>query len=170
MLIAIRFGWVVLIAAELVAITHVFQFDYPPALLNQAGYPAPTLSFHPNVAPGVLILIFIPVILILNLLPVRQFGQMEYICGTIKMLFVIFMIVLNTVLHSMQRVQGESRFWTYNPPYGAAAQNITLADGVTVITGATGRLAGMWLVQLSLDTLNEVFLDRTDQGYHVGRQ
>jgi amino acid transporter len=95
------------------------------------------------VAPGILILIFIPVILILNLLPVRQFGQMEYICGTIKMLFVIFLIVLNTVLHSMQRVQGESRFWTYNPPYGAAAQNISFADG-TIITGATGRVAGMW--------------------------
>lgn len=60
------------------------------------------------------------------------------------MLFVIFMIVLNTVLHSMQRVEGQSRFWTYNAPYGAVAQNITLADRVTVITGATGRLAGMW--------------------------
>jgi amino acid transporter len=59
------------------------------------------------------------------------------------MLFVIFMIVLNTVLHSMQRVEGQSRFWTYNSPYGAAAQNITLADH-TVITGPVGRVAGMW--------------------------
>jgi hypothetical protein len=54
------------------------------------------------------------------------------------------MIVLNTVLHSLKRVQGETLFWTYNSPYGATAQNITLADGKTVVTGGVGRLAGMW--------------------------
>ena len=62
------------------------------------------------------------------------------------MLFLILMIVLNTVLHSLQRVQGEPRFWTYNAPYGPTSQNITLADGHTVVTGGLGRLAGMWYV------------------------
>jgi len=143
-LTSLRFGWIVLISAELVAITHVFHFDFPANDLIAAQYPASTLSFSPNIAPGILILAFVPVILILNLLPVRQFGQMEYICGTIKMLFVIFMIVLNTVLHSLQRVEGEKLFWTYNSPYGPAAQNISLADGTVFIPGAPGRLAGMW--------------------------
>jgi amino acid transporter len=139
-----RFGWIILIAAELIAITHIFQFNYPPNLLSAAGYPSESLSFSPDIAPGVIILMFIPVILLLNLLPVKQFGQMEYICGSIKLTFVVLMIVLNTVLHSLQRVQGEKPFWTYNPPYGAAAQNITLADGVTVVSGGVGTLAGMW--------------------------
>jgi yeast amino acid transporter len=69
---------------------------------------------------------------------------MEYIFGTTKMLFVIMMIVLNTVLHSWQRVPGQNHFWTYNQPYGFAANNITLADGHTVVTGGIGQLAGMW--------------------------
>jgi amino acid transporter len=69
---------------------------------------------------------------------------MEYIFGTTKMLFVIMMIVLNTVLHSWQRVPGRGHFWTYNKPYGFAASNITLADGQTVVTGGMGQLAGMW--------------------------
>jgi hypothetical protein len=33
----IRFGWIILIAAELVAITHMFHFNYPPDLLAEAG-------------------------------------------------------------------------------------------------------------------------------------
>ena len=60
------------------------------------------------------------------------------------MLFVIMMIVLNTVLHSWQRVPGRGHFWTYNEPYGFAANNITLADGHTIVTGGVGQLAGMW--------------------------
>ena len=133
-----------MIAAELLAITHMFQFNYPPDLLSAAGYPRETLSFSPDISPGVVILIFIPVVLVLNLLPVKHFGQVEYIFGSIKLTWVVFMIVLNTVLHSLQRVQGETLFWTYNSPYGAAAQNITLADGHTVVSGGVGRLAGMW--------------------------
>lgn len=108
------------------------------------GYPSPTLSFSPGISPGVLILIFIPFILLFNLVPVRQFGQMEYIFGTTKMLFVIMMIILNTILHTWQRVPGRGHFWTYNEPYGFAASNITLADNHTVVTGGVGQLAGMW--------------------------
>jgi amino acid transporter len=144
MLTCCRFGWIVLIAAELLAITHLFQFDYPPDLLAAANYPRETLSFSPDIAPGVVILIFIPLVLIFNLLPVKHFGQLEYICGSIKIGIVSFLILLNTVLHSMQRVEGEGLFWTYNAPYGATAQNITLADGHTVVSGGVGRLAGMW--------------------------
>jgi amino acid transporter len=143
-LIVLRFGWIVLIAAELLAITHLFQFNYPPELLSAAGYPSDTLSFSPDIAPGVVILIFLPVVLVCNLLPVKYFGQIEYVCGSIKIAIVVFLILLNTILHSMQRVRGETLFWTYNAPYGATSQNITLADGETVVSGGAGQLAGTW--------------------------
>lgn len=68
---------------------------------------------------------------------------MEYIFGTTKMLFVCVMIVLNTIIHAWNRA-GKGHFWTYNEPYSFAAQNITLADGHTVVTGGIGQLAGMW--------------------------
>jgi amino acid transporter len=144
LLITNRFGWVILIAAELVAITHMFRFVYPPNLLKEAGYPDATLSYAPQIAPGVIILIFIWIILLLNLVPVKQFGQMEYIFGSIKMIFVIMMILFNTIIHSLHRVKSQQGFWTYNAPYGGFAQNITLADGLTVIGGGGGRLAGVW--------------------------
>jgi hypothetical protein len=35
--VSTRFGWIILIAAELVAITHMFHFDYPPHLLAETG-------------------------------------------------------------------------------------------------------------------------------------
>ncbi|KIW07123.1 uncharacterized protein PV09_01996 [Verruconis gallopava] len=138
------FGWIVLIAAELVAITHMFHFNYPKDLLEAAHYPTSSLSFSPSVAPAVLILAFIPVVLLLNFLPVKHFGQLEYLTGCVKMIFLIMMIVMNTVLHSMERVPGEKRFWTYNEPYSWAASNITLADRHSVVTGGVGRLAGLW--------------------------
>jgi amino acid transporter len=122
----------------------MFRFQYPPELLKAAQYPEPSLSFAPHVSPTVILLSFIWVILILNFLPVKQFGQMEYVFGIIKMLFIIMIILMNTILHALQRVPNEGQFWTYNKPWGATAQNITLADGHTVIGGATGRLAGMW--------------------------
>jgi amino acid transporter len=129
---------------EIVAVSHIFQFNYPEHLLRDAGYPDPTVSFSPNIAPGVVMLIFIPIILLVNLLPVRQFGQMEYVFGSIKMLFVIVMILLNTILHSLHRVKDQKLFWTYNEPYGFISKNITMADGQTVITGGAGQLAGVW--------------------------
>jgi Amino acid permease len=100
-----RFSWIVLVAAELVAITHIFQFRYPPYLLAEAGYPDSTLEFHPDVSPSVLVFCFLIVLFLLNMLPVRQFGQMEYIFGLIKMLFIILMIILNVVLQIRQPVQ-----------------------------------------------------------------
>jgi amino acid transporter len=122
----------------------MFRFSYPQGLLEAAQYPELTLSFSPHVSPTVIILSFIWVIPILNLLPVKNFGQMEYCFGIIKMVFLIIMILMNIILHTLQRITNERNFWTYNKPWGPTATNITLADGRTVIGGGTGRLAGMW--------------------------
>jgi yeast amino acid transporter len=140
-LISSRFSWIVLIAAELVAITHIFQFRYPPDLLAKAGYPDSTLEFYPRLSPSVLVFCFLIVLLLLNMLPVRQFGQMEYMFGLIKMLFIILMIILNVVLQIKQPVQ-HGPFWTYNEPYSFASQNITLPNG-QVVTGGAGQTGGM---------------------------
>jgi len=40
-----RFSWIVLIAAELVAITHIFQFRYPPSYLRKPATPIRPLNF-----------------------------------------------------------------------------------------------------------------------------
>ena len=132
-----------LIAAELVAITHIFQFRYPPEQLRIDGYPDATLEWMPDVSPTVIVMIFLILLLLLNLLPVRHFGQLEYIFGITKMTFIILMIVLNTILHSWQRVNRGGLFWTYNAPYSPQSQNITLPNG-DVLGGFPGKLGGMW--------------------------
>ncbi|OCK74629.1 hypothetical protein K432DRAFT_310354, partial [Lepidopterella palustris CBS 459.81] len=137
------FSWIVLIAAELVAITHMFQFKYPPEQLAIDGYPDSKLQWTPHISPTVIVLIFLVLFLLMNLLPVLQFGQLEYVFGIIKMTFIILMIVLNTVLHSLQRVPRGGHFWTYNSPYSAGSQNITLPNNY-VLTGFPGKLGGMW--------------------------
>ncbi len=138
---SLRFSWIVLIAAELVAITHIFQFRYDPDLLTAAGYPDSTLEFTPGVSPSVLVFCFLIVLFLLNMLPVRQFGQMEYVFGLIKMLFIIVMIILNVALQIKQPVQ-HGPFWTYNKPYSFASQNITLPNGV-IVGGGGGQVGGM---------------------------
>ncbi len=131
-----------LIAAELVAITHIFQFRYPPELLAKAGYPDPTLEFQPAVSPSIFVACFLLIMLLMNMLPVKQLGRMEYIFGVIKMLFIILMIVLNIAIHIKQPVN-RGPFWTYNEPYSFASHNITLPNG-TVATGGMARLGAMW--------------------------
>ena len=138
----IRFCWIVLIAAELVAITHIFQFEYPEEYLRDAGYPDSTLSWTPDVSPSVIVLLFLILMLLINLLPVRQFGQIEYIFGSLKIIFIVMMIVLNAVLHITQPVY-HGQFWTYNDPYSFTSKNITLPNG-HVVTGGAGQLGGMW--------------------------
>ncbi len=137
-----RFSWIVLVATELVAVTHMFNFRYPPDLLAEAGYPEPTLEFAPPVSPAVLVFCWIIIMFLLNMLPVRQLGQIEFIFGTIKLLFIVLMIVLNVALH-IQQPAGHTPFWTYNDPYSFAAQNITLPNGY-VATGGGAQLGAMW--------------------------
>ncbi|KAI3317991.1 amino acid permease-domain-containing protein [Xylariaceae sp. AK1471] len=109
------FSWIILVAAELVAITHIFQFEYPPDLLAEANYPDPTLAFHPRV---------------------------KYVFGLIKMLFIILMIVLNVALQ-IQRPLGQEALWTYNEPYGFKSDNLTLPSGF-VATGGIADLGAFW--------------------------
>ncbi|KAI0974013.1 amino acid permease-domain-containing protein [Xylaria arbuscula] len=136
------FSWIILIAAELVAITHIFQFKYPPELLAEAHYPDPTLEFHPRVSPAVLVFSFLIIMLLLNMLPVRQLGRIEYIFGLIKMLFIILMILLNVALQ-IQRLLGQEALWTYNDPYSFKSSNLTLPSGF-VATGGPAQLGAFW--------------------------
>jgi amino acid transporter len=131
-----------LISAELVAVTHIFQFRYPEDLLEAAGYPDPTLEFYPNVSPAVLVFCFLLIMLIINMLPVRQLGRLEYVFGLIKMIFIIIMIIFNIVIQISQPVKHGS-MWTYNEPYGFASTNITLPNG-TVATGGGAQLGAVW--------------------------
>ncbi|KAI1862630.1 uncharacterized protein JN550_010155 [Neoarthrinium moseri] len=136
------FSWIILVSAELVAITHIFQFRYPPELLAEAEYPEPTLEYHPRVSPAVLVFCFLIAMVLVNMLPVRQLGRLEYIFGLIKMIFIVTMIILNVILQ-VRLPTGKEPMWTYNSPYSFASTNMTLPNGY-VVSGGGAQLGAVW--------------------------
>ncbi|KAF2186890.1 proline-specific permease [Zopfia rhizophila CBS 207.26] len=146
------FSWTVIIAAEVLAVIQLWDFQFSEEYLREVGYPENTLSWPvgQDASPAVWCGLFLTVILIVGFIPVRQYGQLEYIIGTTKMIFISLLILFNVIINAQKRVKhnGNSRFWTYNNPYSFAAQNFTLKigpDGQSqTIEGALGRFTGMW--------------------------
>lgn len=86
-------------------------------------------------------------ILGINLLPVRVYGEIEYVCGCIKMVVITGIIMFNIVLNARNsHLNGTSRFQFYQSPYGFFANSTTTDPGKKsyTFTGDTGRLVGMW--------------------------
>src|SRR5688572_23591327 len=81
---------------------------------------------------------------LLNLLPVRHFGQLEYIFGIIKMLFIILMIFFNIIIHNHPSDPDNSGpFWTYRDPNSFGSEKYTFLNRPEV-SGANARFFGMW--------------------------
>ncbi|KAF2466167.1 uncharacterized protein BDR25DRAFT_238012, partial [Lindgomyces ingoldianus] len=153
----ICFSWTIVVAAEILAITQLFKFRFDPHYLQKLQYPDPSLGWKvgQETSPAIWCVIFMAIILAVNFLPIRRYGQVEYCVGTIKILFFVLLIMFNIVLSGLQLVPRGGRFWTYNAPYGFAVQNYTIPLATAkfpyegnyarkVITGDAGRLAGMW--------------------------
>jgi amino acid permease len=146
------FSWTVIIAAEVLAVAQLWDFGFEEEYLREVRYPEETLRWPAgqSTSPAVWVGLFLCVIGAVNVLPVRQYGQLEFIFGSIKMTFICILILFNVIINAMQRIhhQGNSRFWTYNDPYGFISQNYTLqavpGQDEKVILGTTGQLAGVW--------------------------
>jgi amino acid transporter len=86
-------------------------------------------------------------ILAINLLPVRVYGEIEYVCGCIKMIVIIGIIFFNTVINVRNsRNNGTSPFLYYSSPWGFFSESTSTDPGSRkyIFTGDTGRLVGMW--------------------------
>lgn len=107
--------------------------------------------------PAVWVLLFWAIVLIVNFLPVRWYGELEYLFGCFKLMFIVGLIMFNIVISAMgtgrHDNEDSSSFWTYNDPYGFIADNITFnyptTDGTVgdiehTITGSSGRFVAVW--------------------------
>jgi amino acid permease len=112
-----RFAWVATIAAELVAVANLFTFNFPTQYLKDVGYPRPTLAWVTrDDSPALWITIFLAVILAVNFLPVLYYGELEYLFGCAKMIFITGLIIMNIILSGMQKVKIDNpgdHFWTW---------------------------------------------------------
>lgn len=136
---------------EIVAVTNLFKFRVHPAYLAEVGYPEPTLQWWPegqDPSAAIWVLLTLPIIIALNSLPARVYGEIEYIFSCIKMMSIVAIIMINAILNARQRYH-DSRFWAWIPPYGFASANMTIrlatdTQPAVVYSGSLGNFAAFW--------------------------
>ncbi|KAH8673457.1 proline-specific permease [Xylariales sp. PMI_506] len=145
------FAYAVLAADELVAVSNAIQFRYDDGRTS-LGW-----TVGESVDNAVWISAFLVLVVIINLFPVRFYGQLEYVFGTFKLIFIVMLIVLMLILNTMQPLPSAyytepvgTRYW--NAPYGFfnTKYNVKNEDGdlQRVITGSVGTLIGVWWVHI----------------------
>jgi amino acid transporter len=135
-----------IIAAEVLAVSQLFNFQFDSKYLSSVGYPEPTLGWPvgQSTNPAVWGTLVLFVIFVTNLLPVRAYGEIEYVIGCLKMIFIVLLIVLNAVISacSFEPNHEATHFTYYNAPYSFQSRNFTTRD--RVLTGGPGHLASVW--------------------------
>lgn len=136
--------------------TQLWQFEFGSEYLVRHGY---TGNIHwgfgsaSNTSPAVWVVLFLAIVLIINFLPVLLYGELEYVFGSVKLLFIVGIIMFNVIINAKMLGRPDnnvrSHFWTYDSPYSFGSKNITLSragtDGSLVIVGGGGgRLLAMW--------------------------
>ncbi|KAL2139909.1 hypothetical protein VTI28DRAFT_4486 [Corynascus sepedonium] len=141
------FAYAVLAGQQLVALSNAIKFKYEDdktALNWEVGQ---------RVDNAVWISVFLVLVITFNMFPVRVFGELEYIFGCFKLIFIVFLILLMFFLSIIQP-HGDAyykeplgtRYW--NNPYSFFTSTYTAKHtdtGATlVITGSLGTLLGVW--------------------------
>lgn len=148
-----RFSWVVIIASEVDAVASLFNFKFDPGYLTNPDppFPNPPVNYpHDSLewatygtSAAVWVTIFLTIIFITNFLPVRIYGEIEYVIGTLKMLFLVGLIMFNIIINA----QLGTGFKFYRPPWGFVSATFTTLKGPehgNIYHGGAAHLAGMW--------------------------
>jgi amino acid transporter len=149
------FAWVVILDAEILAIAQLWTFHFEPEYLASIGYPDATYRWSTaDYNPAVWVFIFLILVGLVNLLPVRAYGQLEYVFGVIKITSIAGLIVFNVILSAMQMVHKGNHFWTWNKPWGFSSDTFVIhpshdADPGIVLKGDVGHFAALWTATCS---------------------
>jgi amino acid permease len=145
------FAWVVILAAEILAVAQLWKFRFDPAYLESVGYPDKELGWSTEGYSGaVWVFVFLILMGLINLLPVRMYGQIEYVFGVIKIMFISGLIAFNVILSAMQKVSHGNHFWTWNKPYGFSSPSLVVhpshntEDPGVVLKGEVGQFLALW--------------------------
>lgn len=117
----------VIVAAEVDAVATLFDFSTGSVQWSSNGTNA-----------AVWVTIFLVVVLLTNLLPVRWYGEIEYCIGVLKMLFIIGLIMFNIIINA----QEGWHFKYYKSPWGFISRSFL--NGDKIYTGGPAHLAGVW--------------------------
>ena len=130
--------------------SQLWRFEFEQDYLDQLGYPG-SIKWQVgiDIPPVAWVSIFLVIILLVNFLPVKQYGRLEYLFGCAKMIFIVGLIMFNVILNTLkldQQRTSSNPFWAYKS-FGSS--NFTLSridqnNNPQILEGGVGRLAGMW--------------------------
>ncbi|KXX74668.1 Arginine permease [Madurella mycetomatis] len=141
------FAYAVLAGEQLVAVSNAIKFRYDD------GTTFLSWEVGERVDNAVWITVFLVVVVLLNMLPVRVFGELEYIFGCFKLMFITMLIMLMFFLSIIQPLEGSyhseplgTRYWNtpysfFNPTYTSRDEYLNIKHE---ITGSLGTLLGVW--------------------------
>ena len=151
---------VIVAAAEILAVTELFRFHVDEKYLDNYAtygsgadvkkYPDPKIEWSTRfVEPAVWVFVFLLVEIGVNLLPVRFYGRIEYVFGSIKITFLVAVIMINIILYGRNEFHsGESSPWTWNDPYGYKSANFTVKEddsgGFITWEGSLATFTSLW--------------------------
>ncbi|KAM7219229.1 hypothetical protein V8F06_005398 [Rhypophila decipiens] len=146
-------GWIywfcffVMAGGQMVAVANTIKFLYDDGTTRLAW------EYGLKIDNAVWVSAFFVVAVGLNLMPVRWYGEMEYLFGCLKIIFISFLIVLMFVLDVVKPRENAyydetlgTKYW--NGPWGFLSHAYTVRDYAgheqRIITGSTGQFLGVW--------------------------
>ncbi|KAF2163202.1 hypothetical protein M409DRAFT_68523 [Zasmidium cellare ATCC 36951] len=120
------------------ALGYTYWFKYIITTPNQLTAAALVIQYwlpREQVNPGVWITVFLVVIIVINVLGIKYFGELEFWLSSIKVLVIIGLIILSLVI-ALGGADGDRRGFRYWNNPGSFNEYVG--------TGATGRFTAVW--------------------------
>ena len=101
-------------------------------------------EFGLKISPAVWATFGLALMLFINVLPVRIYGEIEYVFGCIKLIMMIMMIMYNVIISGIMAGQypDRGRFWTYQGDYSFFTDKFSVEKHN--FYGSTARLLAIW--------------------------
>ncbi|KAI1913774.1 hypothetical protein LOZ53_002226 [Ophidiomyces ophidiicola] len=147
------FAYAVLAADQLVAVTNSVKFHFDDGRTHLSWV------VGENVHAAVWITLVLVVVSVINMFPVKVFGQLEYIFGSLKLTFISFLIVMSVMIDTMKPRSNAyykepigTKYW--DKPYGFFNPDFPIKDDnghlQRMMTGPMGSFLGMWTTLINV--------------------
>ncbi|KAG7284094.1 hypothetical protein NEMBOFW57_010455 [Staphylotrichum longicolle] len=133
------FAYAVLAGEQLVAVSNAIKFRYDD------GKTFLNWEIGERVDNAVWISVFLVLVIVFNMFPVRVFGELEYIFGCLKLIF-ITMLILHAAVNVLPVHRPTPWDAYYNEPLGTKCSLGTLLGVWTTFTGVLFSYIGMDIV------------------------
>ncbi|EPE34140.1 proline-specific permease [Glarea lozoyensis ATCC 20868] len=140
------FAYAILAADEIVAVANTVAFKYDD------GRTYINWVVGGEVDAAVWIALFLVIVVAINMLPVKYFGEFEYVFGCFKLMFIVMLIVLMVCLDTMQPRKGAyydqvvgPKNWKAPYTFFNKRYRVRNNDGTQrFIEGQIGSFLGIW--------------------------